>query len=57
MIPQDPVILLGFINMKLRDEYTSLEQLCEELELAEKEVVDKLSGIDYHYDRVQNQFK
>lgn len=57
MIPQDPVILLGFINMKLRDEYTSLEQLCEELELAEKEVVDKLSGIDYHYDMVQNQFK
>lgn len=57
MIPQDSVILLGFINMKLRDEYTSLEQLCEELELAEKEVVDKLSGIDYHYDRVQNQFK
>lgn len=57
MIPQDPVILLGFINMKLRDEYTSLEQLCEGLELAEKEVVDKLSGIDYHYDMVQNQFK
>lgn len=57
MIPKDPVILLGFINMKLRDEYASLERLCEELELAEKEVVDKLSGIDYHYDVEQNQFK
>ena len=27
MIPKDPVILLSFVNMKLRDEYDSLEEI------------------------------
>ena len=30
MIPKDPVILLSFINTKLRDEYASLSELCAE---------------------------
>jgi len=33
MIPKDPVMLLSFINLKLRDYYPSLEQLCEDLEV------------------------
>ena len=28
MIPNDPVILLSFVNARLRDEYDSLEELC-----------------------------
>ena len=32
MIPQDPVMLLSFINLKLRDYYGSLEQLCDDLD-------------------------
>ena len=28
-IPKDPMILLSFLNMKLRDEYPSLEELCK----------------------------
>ncbi|MCI9175758.1 MAG: DUF4250 domain-containing protein [Lachnospiraceae bacterium] len=56
MLPKDPVMLLSFVNMKLRDFYSSLEALCEELEAGEEEITDKLSGIGYHYDREQNQF-
>lgn len=56
MIPKDPVMLLSFVNLKLRDYYNSLEMLCEELELDEKELVAKLEGIDYRYDREKNQF-
>ena len=56
MIPQDPVMLLSFVNLKLRDFYGSLEQLCDDLDVSEQEIAEKLAGIDYHYDREKNQF-
>lgn len=56
MIPKDPVMLLSFVNLKLRDFYESPEALCEELGLDQKELEEKLAGISYHYDREQNQF-
>ena len=56
MIPQDPVMLLSFINLKLRDYYGSLEQLCDDLEVNEQEIRDKLASIDYHYNEERNQF-
>ncbi len=31
MLPQDPVILLSYINTRLRDSYSSLEALCDDL--------------------------
>ena len=33
MIPKDPAMLLSFINLKLRDYYSSLEILCDDLDL------------------------
>ena len=56
MIPQDPVMLLSFINLKLRDYYGSLEQLCDDLEVNEQEIRDKLASIDYHFNEERNQF-
>lgn len=56
-IPKDPVILLSFINLKLRDEYTSLDDLCKGLNLDLSELEKKLGLIDYHYDKKTNQFK
>ena len=56
MIPQDPVMLLSFINLKLRDYYGSMEQLCDDLEVNEQEIRDKLASIDYHYNEERNQF-
>ncbi len=50
------MILLSVINTKLRDYYDSLEILCEELNVSEKELKEKLAGIDYEYDTVKNQF-
>lgn len=34
-VPNDPVILLSFLNTKLRDYYHSLRELCDDLELDE----------------------
>lgn len=56
MIPKDPVMLLSFVNLKLRDFYSDLQALCEELDIDQKELEDKLAAIDYHYDREKNQF-
>ena len=55
-IPKDPVILLSFINTKLRDFYPSLEELCKSLGLEEKTLTDTLAAIDYQYDSNANQF-
>ena len=56
MIPQDPVMLLSFVNLKLRDFYGTLDQLCDDLDVSREEITDKLAGIDYHYDEERNQF-
>lgn len=56
MIPKDPVMLLSFINLKLRDFYDSLDSLCEDLDADAKEIMEKLAAIDYHYDEEKNQF-
>lgn len=55
-VPKDPVILLSFLNLKLRDFYSSLDELCKDLGLEEQEVVMKLKTIDYEYDVATNQF-
>ncbi|MDE6517449.1 MAG: DUF4250 domain-containing protein [Acetatifactor sp.] len=56
MIPKDPAMLLSFVNLKLRDYYSSLEALCEDLDVAQQEITEKLSSIDYYYDQEKNQF-
>lgn len=56
MIPKDPVMLLSFVNLKLRDFYGNLEALCDDLNVEQKELEKKLEGIGYRYDAERNQF-
>lgn len=56
MIPKDPVMLLSYMNLKLRDYGKNLEDLCEDLEVERDEVEKTLAAIDYHYDPGRNQF-
>lgn len=56
MIPNDPLMLLSFINLKLRDFYGSLDDLCEDLDVSKEEIRQKLSDIQYRYDEERNQF-
>lgn len=56
MLPQDPVMLLSTVNLKLRDYYASLEAMCEDLDEDQALIEEKLAGIDYHYNREKNQF-
>lgn len=56
MIPKDPVMLLSYMNMKLRDFYEDLNELCENLDIDRIEVEDKLATIGSHYNKERNQF-
>ena len=56
MIPKDPVMLLSFVNLKLRDYYSSLDDMCDGLDVSKQEITEKLAQIDYHYDAGRNQF-
>ncbi len=56
MIPNDPVMLLSYINLKLRDFYSSLDALCDDMDVSKVEIEEKLAAINYRYDKDQNQF-
>lgn len=56
MLPRDPAILLSFVNMKLRDCYDSLEELCAALDADPAELTRALEGMGYRYDPARNQF-
>lgn len=55
-LPNDPMILLSAINMKLRDSYSGLDELCEDMEVDREMIEKKLEQIDYRYDEETNQF-
>ena len=56
MLPKDPAILLSFVNTKLRDEYSSLEDLCAALDADAADITETLAALDYRYDPKHNQF-
>lgn len=56
MFPQDPIILLSYLNTKLRDFYSSLDALCEDLQADKDELSQKLAILDCQYDPELNQF-
>lgn len=55
-IPQDPNILLSFINMKLRDEFDSFDSLCDDLDIDKADVEKRLNDAGFFYDAVNNRF-
>lgn len=55
-IPQDPMILCSYINMLLRDDYPSLDALCEDKEIDRKTLEDKLKAVGFEYDPEHNRF-
>ena len=56
MIPSDPIMLLSFVNLKLRDYYGSLDAMCEDLDVSKVEITATLAAVNYRYDAEKNQF-
>ena len=57
MLPKDPYALLSYVNLKLRDYYSNLDELCKKEDIDLEKLIDKLKEIDYYYDSNLNQFK
>ena len=56
MLPNDPMILLSYINTKLRDDYPTLDALCDDLQADRTQLEEKLKAIDYTYSPALNRF-
>ena len=56
MLPKDPAILLSMINMKLRDNYDSLDSLCDDLDEDRESIENVLRGAGYVYSAGNNAF-
>lgn len=49
-LPQDPFMLLSFINMRLRDgDYDSLEQLCDDLGISPDDLKARMGAAGFEY--------
>lgn len=55
-LPQDPFILLSVINTKLRDNYSSLDALCDDLGEDVQDIVSRLAAAGFEYDQQNNRF-
>lgn len=56
MLPNDPIMLLSAVNMKLRDCYASLDALCEDMDVDKAQLQEKLAQVGYEYSKERNQF-
>lgn len=56
-LPKDPMMLLSVINMKLRDQYASLDALCDDMNVDRAALEQSLAAVDYVYDEALNRFK
>ena len=54
--PKDPIILMSWVNMKLRDFYPSLENLCDDLEIDQKWLLETLASAGFEYNEALNKF-
>ncbi len=56
-IPKDPIMLMSFLNTQLRDNYSSLTELTKSCGISETDILEKLSGAGFYYDKETNQIK
>lgn len=52
-LPKDPAMLMSFLNMKLRDNYQSLDELCDDLGIDRQELLDQMKKLGMEYLRAE----
>ncbi|SEG01166.1 MULTISPECIES: DUF4250 domain-containing protein [Parabacteroides] len=55
-LPNDPMMLFSVINMKLRDDYSSLDKLCDDMGINKKSLINKLQKAGFEYSAEYNKF-
>lgn len=56
-LPNDPIMLLSVMNMKLRDFYMDIDEMCDDMNVSRTEIEEKLAKAGFIYDKSTNQFK
>ena len=55
-LPEDPMMLFSFINTKLRDCYSSLDELCDDMNVNKETIVGLLQSAGFEYSAEHNKF-
>ena len=55
-LPNDPMMLMSFINMKLRDFYPDLDALCEDMDIDKGQLLEKLASAGFEYSTENKRF-
>ena len=55
-LPEDQMILFSVMNTKLRDNYASLDELCDDMDISKADLVAKLGSVGFEYNPQQNKF-
>lgn len=55
-IPQDNDMLYSMLNMKLRDQYDSFDDLCDCEDIDPAPIIVRMNAAGYEYDEEHNKF-
>ena len=55
-LPKDPMMLFSVINMKLRDCYSSLDELCEDMGVSKEHIIRQVKAVGFEYSAEHNKF-
>ena len=56
LLPKDPMMLLSFVNTRLRDDKLTLDEFCAQFDVEQNVIIEKLSQLDYKYDENLRKF-
>lgn len=56
-LPKDQFILLSYVNTKLRDQYSSVDQMCQDMDIDKDKLVADLKEAGFEYIADVNQFR
>ncbi len=55
-LPQDPFMLLSYVNTQLRDVYPSLDEFCKANDVDRALLEERLKAAGFEYNAEQNKF-
>ena len=55
-LPTDVMMLFSVVNTKLRDNYASLDALCEDMHVNRRQLEARLKEAGFEYNPTQNKF-
>lgn len=55
-LPKDPAMLMSYVNTKLRDDYPSLDALCDDMHIDRAQLEATLAAAGFEYSEANNKF-